>query len=117
MAPLENGPDGSVDDESAIAERDVRKQNAIASLRAFFGSEEMDTKRRRAAFVTKCGTTWNHMQQVMQGERNVAPWLAINLDRESGGQLDMTALTVEADERHRIDWLYVRTAMRRKPRD
>jgi hypothetical protein len=111
IAPLE-----SEKGEDNDAERIQRKQDAIAQLRAFFASEQMDSKRRRVEFTEKCGTTWAHMQQCMRGKRLIAPWLAVNLDRESGGALDMTTLCVEAASNYRIDWNYIRTEMRKNPR-
>jgi len=54
------------------------------------------------------------LQQIIQRQRNIPPWLAVNLDRESDGELPMTELSVEVDPRHRIDWEHIRKAMRRK---
>lgn len=102
--------------EDTNAERIKRKQEAIAQMREFFASEKVDSKRRRVEFAEKCGTTWAHLQQCMRGKRLIAPWLAVNLDRESGGALDMTVLCVEAATKDRIDWNYIRTEMRKNPR-
>ena len=116
MPKKESAPNegGAVDNNEA--ERAARQEAAIEQLRSFFASERMDSKRRRAEFAEKCGTSWAHLQQCMRGKRLIAPWLAVNLDRESGGELDMTLLSVEAATKDRIDWNYIRTEMRKNPR-
>lgn len=98
------------------ADRAKRQEEAIEQMRLFFASAKMDSKRRRVEFAERCGTTWAHLQQCMRGKRLIAPWLAVNLDRESGGVLDMTLLSVEAATKDRIDWNYIRTEMRKNPR-
>lgn len=92
-----------------------RKARAIEALRNYLDVAELDSKRQRERFAKACGTTWGNLQQILQGQRSIGLWLAINLDRESGGALDMVELFTEADPRHRIDWEYVRKTLRRKP--
>lgn len=97
-----------------LAEREARVDRVIALLRKFFEREDLETKRQRERFAKRCGTTWGNLQQIIQRQRNIPVWLAVNLDRESDGELPMTELSVEVDPRHRIDWEYVRKSMRRK---
>lgn len=111
MASGETDVEKQTDDE---ADRASRVEAAIAALRQFFQKEDLETRKQRERFAKKCGTSWLYLQQVIQGQRNISPWLAVNLDRESNGELDMTELAIEVDPRHRIDWPYVRRAMRRK---
>lgn len=105
---------GLEQEQDFLREREARVDRVIALLREFFKREDLETKRQRDRFAKACGTTWGNLQQIIQRQRNIPVWLAINLDRESGGELPMTELSIEVDPRHAIDWEYVRKAMRRK---
>lgn len=103
-------------DLATDSELKQRREHAMAELQRFFDEEEtIESRRQRERFCKRCGTSWANMKQIMRGDRSIAPWLAINLDRESGGKLKMEELCVEVDPRHKIDWDYVRKALRRKP--
>ncbi|MBX9755846.1 MAG: hypothetical protein K2X80_13910 [Pseudomonadaceae bacterium] len=93
----------------------LRKAKAIEALRKYLDLAELDSRRQRVRFAQACGTTWGNMQQILQAQRSMSLWLAVNLDRESDGALDMTEMFVESDPRHKVDWEHVRKAMRRKP--
>jgi hypothetical protein len=75
--------------DDAEADRIRRRELAITAVRDFFKTDAMDSKRRRAKFAVKCGTSWEYLQQCMNRQRLIAPWLAINLDLDILPHLDL----------------------------
>lgn len=61
------------------------------------------TLKERAALAERCGTTAAHLRNVSYGDRTCGESLAINLERESGGEI-----TCE-DLRPDVDWAYLRS--------
>lgn len=54
-------------------------------------------------FAAACGTSVGYLRQVAYGNRKCGWSLAINIDRESGGQVSLEALRPD------IDWEHVRS--------
>ncbi len=46
----------------------------------------------REAFAKRCGTTWGHLRNVMNGSRTCSAELAVALERESKGALKRTRM-------------------------
>lgn len=59
-------------------------------------------KQRREEYARRCKTTLGHLNQIMYGNRQCHPVLAIELDKQSGGQVTFVDLCPNAD------WNYVR---------
>jgi DNA-binding transcriptional regulator YdaS (Cro superfamily) len=55
----------------------------------------------RASFAKKCGTSLAYLRQVAYGNKNCGAELAINIDRESGGEVLLEQLCPAPD------WEYV----------
>lgn len=103
-------------EQDYLAMREARQDHAIALLKEYFKREDCETPRQRARFAKACGTTWGNLQQISQKQRTIPFWLAVNLDRESNGELPLTEMCTDSiDQRHAIDWAHLRKAMRRKP--
>ena len=58
---------------------------------------------QRKALAERCGTTFGHLRNVAYGYKPASESLAINLDRETGGQVPCE--TVRPD----VDWAYLRS--------
>lgn len=56
----------------------------------------------RAAFATRCGTTAGHLRNISYGYKPCGESLAVNIDRESAGQVPAEKLAPE------VDWEYLR---------
>lgn len=55
----------------------------------------------RVAFAERCGTTYGHLRNVAYGDKSCAETLAINIERESGGDVPIDAL--RPDLKHALD--------------
>jgi hypothetical protein len=85
--------------------REQRKQRpGLVALREYLKKMK---KAEREKFAERCKTTTGHLKQVALAGRLIQPWLAINLDRESGGVLNFEELVDDADDDRAIDWEYV----------
>lgn len=91
-----------------IARREIREQRqkrpGLVALRAYLRKMK---KHEREQFALRCQTTPDHMRLIASATRLIQPWLAVNLDRESGGELNMEELVDDAFEERRIDWDYI----------
>lgn len=105
---LDQKPKGKRAVDSAKEERKSRP--GLVALRLFI-KRNLRSPEQREEFAKRCGTTLGHLRQVASGDRNIAVWLAINLDKESGGTLDMRELVWEEDPSHAIKWDYVMSAL------
>lgn len=63
----------------------------------------------REQFAAACGTTYPLLKQICYAARPCSVSLAVAIDRETGGEIRMEDLCPD-----RIDWAYVRTAMRKR---
>lgn len=61
--------------------------------------------KEREEFAVRIGTTYKHLQQIAYGNRPCNPVYAVNIDRETGGQVPMQEMCPE------IDWDHVFSAM------
>lgn len=69
------------------------------SLHAYIRTLDRDALE---GFAKKCQTTVGQLKQVAYGNRRAGAGLAINLDRETGGQVTCEELRPD------IDWAYLR---------
>ncbi|MBF7693448.1 hypothetical protein I2F29_08570 [Acinetobacter sp. FNA3] len=51
----------------------------------------------RESFANRCGTSLGYLKAIMYGNRKCNPILAINIDRESEGNISCDNLCPEAD--------------------
>lgn len=58
----------------------------------------------REAFAERCGTTAGHLRNVAYGLRPCGESLAIEIDRESGGEVTCEVLRPD------VDWAYLRAS-------
>jgi DNA-binding transcriptional regulator YdaS (Cro superfamily) len=56
----------------------------------------------RDSFAERCDTTSGHLRNVAYGDRTCSESLAINIERESGGQVRCESLCPG------VDWKYIR---------
>ena len=56
----------------------------------------------KKAFAERCGTSWNYMKHIISGVRTPKAALAINIERETGGQVRCETLLPD------VDWEYLR---------
>ncbi|APQ14699.1 hypothetical protein BJP27_24300 (plasmid) [Pseudomonas oryzihabitans] len=84
---------------------ELRQQRpGLVALRAYLRKMK---KPAREEFAARCKTTTGHLKQVCRAVRLIQPWLAVNLDRESGGVLNMEELVDDMDPDRAIDWEYI----------
>lgn len=62
---------------------------------------------RQQQFAEACGTTVGYLRQIGYGHRECQAAMAIDIDRESGGEISCESLCPSAD------WDYVRTTPKR----
>ena len=70
-------------------------KTSIPSLINFI--KNMSDDQVREKFATKCGTTLGYLKLVMYGNRKCSAALAINIDRESKGEITCDVLCPEVD--------------------
>lgn len=58
----------------------------------------------RTAFAQRCGSSFAHVRNVAYGQKSCAEKLAINIDRESRGQVRCEQLRPD------VDWAYLRNS-------
>lgn len=88
-----------------LEQREARKQRpALVALREYLKKMKRPDREK---FATRCKTTTGHLKQVAVGSRLIQPWLAVNLDKESGGVLNMEELVDDSDPGRAIDWEYI----------
>ena len=87
----------------------VKALRQKSRLQDMAGSGRLVGKRSptREEFAAACGTTYPLLKQVGYGARPCSVTLAVNIDRETGGEIRMEDLCPD-----RIDWAYIRKAMR-----
>jgi len=51
----------------------------------------------RVAFAKRCGTTYGHLRNIAYTEKTCAETLALNIERESGGAVPLSALRPDLD--------------------
>jgi DNA-binding transcriptional regulator YdaS (Cro superfamily) len=76
-------------------------------LKKFWSGMKMVDRER---FAAACGTTAGYIRNIVYGPRPCPVWLAVAIDRESGGILDCRDLAPE------IDWTYLEARLRTSPR-
>lgn len=64
------------------------------------------SKKEAAAFAERCGTSYGYLYQVALGNRSPSPYLAIEIERESGGVIRCEVLCPHAD------WAYIRSSQK-----
>ena len=68
------------------------------------------TQTKREAFCEKIGTSMGHVPQIMYGHKPTRITLAINMDKETKGEIPMW------ESRPDVDWDYVLKALKRRER-
>lgn len=56
----------------------------------------------REKFASRCGTTWNHLRNIVYCGKPAGESLAINIERETNGEVKCEALRPD------VDWAYIR---------
>lgn len=59
--------------------------------------KRMPSDQHREDFAAKCGTSLGYLKLVMYGNRNCSAALAINIDRESKGEISCDDLCPDVD--------------------
>ncbi|SER37450.1 MULTISPECIES: hypothetical protein [Pseudomonas] len=81
----------------------------IARLR-YFLKEHLFNGTQREAFAKRIGTSHAYLRQILANNRSIPIWMAVNMDRETNGFLDMRVMT-SGDGKHAIDWTYLVTVL------
>lgn len=69
--------------------------------------EDLPDLKAKEAFAKRCETTWGFLKLVAYGHRRAGESLAINIDRESAGQVTCEELRPD------VDWAYLRQSLKR----
>jgi DNA-binding transcriptional regulator YdaS (Cro superfamily) len=72
-------------------------------IRTYLNKLPLDQQER---FASRCGTTVGYLRKAVSAEQRIGEDIAINMERESGGEIRCEAVRPD------VDWAYIRGTRR-----